>query len=125
MAISVMETVKLIKGLAGEEKDQVITFAIQKATDDIKNYCQILELPPGLESTVVSMAIDILDQSESLKSDKELADGRIESIKEGDTTVTLQSASAHYKAIASTPSFAKNYKAVLNVYRKVAFDGWT
>lgn len=125
MTENVMTIIKQLKGLTDDKKDAVVTFAMGKAMDDIKNYCHILEIPPGLESTIVSMSLDILDESGFLKTDKDLADGRVESIKEGDTTVNLMTDAEHFKAIAGTPSFAKNYKSVLNVYRKVAFGAWT
>ena len=99
-----LEKLKLLLGVKNEEKDMVC------------NYCNIEEVPKGLENVLLNMAVDLY-RAESLG--QEQAEGTVKSITEGDVTVSFASASAISEN--SGMQFLKDYTAQLNRYRRL---GW-
>lgn len=106
-----LEKIKRILGDDIDESD--VEFALDNAIETVLNYCNIEELPRGLETTVVRMAADLYRGSEFGSSDN----SAVQSIKEGDTTTSFGSASA----VDSVQTVISRYSAQLNRYRRVVF----
>ncbi len=94
--------------------DTALQFVLDDVVETILNYCNLDELPAGLENTAYRMAIDIY-RAEGIGSSS-LSAGIVTSIKEGDATVSFadQSSKDYY-----TESILKNYTAQLNRYRRL------
>jgi hypothetical protein len=111
-------TLKVMLGIAPDIKDEAtdakLGFALDNATEIIKNYCNIDEIPEGLGNTVVRMAVDLYRNERPGESD--VPQG-IKSVTTGDTSTSF--------AVTETNGYAesllRNYKAQLNRYRRVAF----
>ena len=103
-----LEKLKLLLGVKNEEKDNILLFVLDKTQDMVCNYCNIEEVPKGLENVLLNMAVDLY-RAESLG--QEQAEGTVKSITEGDVTVSFASASAisHNRGM----QFLKNYTAQL------------
>lgn len=109
------EKIAKIKALLGlsEQDDALIEFAIDDAEELIKNYCDISEVPEGLDHTSIRMAVDIFrNESIGHKSVK----GNVSSVSEGDTSTSFSDVGAEYKN-----SILKDYAITLNKFRKVVF----
>ena len=90
-----------------------IEFALDNAKEIALNYCHIEEIPEGLETTVLRMAMDIYRNE---KPGEEDAPRAVSSVQMGDTTTVFGALSTGF-----SDSLMKNYKASLNRYRKVVF----
>ena len=53
------DKLKLLLGITGEDRDDILSFALETVTDMALGYCNLDELPPQLENTVVRMAADL------------------------------------------------------------------
>lgn len=111
-----LEKLKLLLGVKNEEKDNILLFVLDKTQDMVCNYCNIEEVPKGLENVLLNMAVDLY-RAESLG--QEQAEGNVKSITEGDVTVLFASVSAISEN--SGMQFLKDYTAQLNRYRRL---GW-
>lgn len=111
-----LQKLKLLLGVKSEEKDNILLFVIDKVSDMVCNYCNIKQVPKGLENVMLNMAVDLY-RAESLGQER--AEGNVKSITEGDVTVSFASASAISEN--SGMQFLKNYTAQLNRYRRL---GW-
>lgn len=95
-------------------KDDNLLFAIEDAEETIKGYCNIAEIPEGLNTTVIRMAMELY-RNENL-GDEEIALGSVSSISEGSTSTSFRSSSSEFK-----DSLLKDYKSRLNKYRKLVW----
>ena len=87
--------------LEDTSKDVPLNFAMDNVQEVINNYCHTAEIPWRNENFGESTATQ----------------GSVSSISEGDTSVSFnQTADVSYQ-----DSLLKNYRAVLNRYRKVAW----
>ena len=78
---------------AKEEDIFVIGFSVQKVENNIKNDCNITEIPEGLANTAVDMAcgeiLDTLYRTGKLDVESIALDGAIASVSLGDATVSF------------------------------------
>ncbi len=111
-----LQKLKLLLGLENDDKDELLLFVIDKVSDMVCNYCNIKQVPKGLEKVMLNMAVDLY-RAESLG--QEQAEGTVKSVTEGDVTVSFASASAISEN--SGMQFLKDYTTQLNRYRKL---GW-
>lgn len=110
-----LEKLKLLLGITGEQQDALLQFALDDIEDTICTYCNIEVLPEGLENTAYRMAVELYRNENP--GHEEAAPGSVSSISEGDTSTAFRSSvSEGYK-----DSLLKDYKAVLNRYRRVVF----
>ncbi len=109
-----LQKLKLLLGLENDDKDELLLFVIDKVSDMVCNYCNIKQVPKGLENVMLNMAVDLY-RAESLG--QEQAEGNVKSITEGDVSVAFSSASAISEN--SGMQFLKDYTAQLNRYRKL------
>ena len=80
------------------------------------NYCNINQIPKGLENVMLNMALDLY-RAESLG--QEQTEGNLKSITEGDVSVSFGSAYSTADNIGM--QFLKNYNAQLDKYRKFSW----
>lgn len=110
-----MVTVDRLKGLLGitdTAEDTNLTFILEDVTEIILNYCNISELPSGLEHTAYRMAIDLYRNDGIGQAD---APAAVSSIEEGDTTIQFQK-DENFKG-----TLLKDYRPQLNRYRRVSW----
>lgn len=109
-----LDKFKQLLGIIDAAQETALQFILDDVTETILNYCNLNELPQGLENTAYRMAIDIY-RAEGIGASEAPA-GEVASIKEGDTTVAFkQAASESYY----TASVLKNYTVQLNRYRRL------
>lgn len=113
------EMLNKLKGLLGIDlldisKDVSLQFALEDVEETIKGYCHIDEIPIGLNTTVIRMAMELY-RNENL-GDEGIALGSISSISEGDTSTSFRSSASEFK-----DSLLKDYKSRLNKYRKLVW----
>ena len=111
-------TVERLSTLLGvSEPDETVKvhleFTLENAEDVVKNYCHIDEIPAGLETTVLRMAMDIYRNEHMGSADVPQS---VSSVQIGDTTTSFKTSATEF-----SESLMKNYKATLNRYRKVVF----
>lgn len=107
-------TLKVLLGITDESKDVILAFVIDKVRDMVCNYCNIEEVPIGLNNVLLNMCIDMY-RAESLG--QEQVQGPVKGISEGDVSVAFGSAASTSENSGMT--FLKDYTAQLNRYRKV------
>ena len=98
--------------------DEIIDFTIDKIMNDIANYCNIPidELPNELSTVVVSMAVQGIKVNGFLDSDSAT---NIQSLNEGDTSVTFKPVSDIYVALQGLNPITDNYTSILNNFRRL------
>lgn len=98
--------------------EQIIDFTIDKIMNDIANYCNIPidELPNELSTVVVNMAVQAIKVNGFL--DDENA-ANIQSLNEGDTSVTFKPVSDIYLALQGLNPITDNYTNILNNFRRL------
>lgn len=98
--------------------EQIINFTIDKIMNDIANYCNIPidELPNELSTVVVNMAVQAIKVNGFL--DDENA-ANIQSLNEGDTSVTFKPVSDIYVALQGLNPITDNYTNILNNFRRL------
>lgn len=107
-----LEKLKQLLGITDDTKDLILGFAIERVENAIKSYCNIKEIPEEINSTVLSMAMELY-RIENFGSEEEGKD--IKSIQVGDTTTTFET----NKKIDTPKEFLKGYKAQLDPFRKL------
>ena len=98
--------------------DKIIDFTVDKIMNDIANYCNIPtdELPNELSTVVVSMVVQTIKVNGFL--DGESA-ANIQSLNEGDTSVTFKPMSDIYLALQGLNPITDNYTNILNNFRRL------
>ena len=98
--------------------DKIIDFTVDKIMNDIANYCNIPidELPNELSTVVVSMTVQAIKVNGFLDSDSA---ANIQSLNEGDTSVTFKPVSDIYLALQGLNPITDNYTNILNNFRRL------
>lgn len=102
--------------------EEILTFALSKTIRDVSNYTNIPvdELPEELDHTMASMAVQLIDTHNFLSVvDSNVDNGNVQSLTEGDTSITFKSKSDVYSAMQTANSVTDNYADTLNNFRKV------
>ncbi|MDF7683408.1 hypothetical protein PT287_07825 [Lactobacillus sp. ESL0679] len=99
--------------------DSTVDFTIEKAVNDVSTYCNtpIDELPAELCSTIVSLAVQLLDTHGWLNSQQD--DSNVGSITEGDVSVTFKQPSEVYKDLQVVNAISDDYRSILNRFRRL------
>lgn len=117
----IADQVKLLIPNSNEnpDYDKIIDFTIDKIKNDIANYCNIPldELPHELDTVVVNMAIQAIKVNGYL--DGEDSTANVQSLNEGDTSVTFKPISDIYTALQSLNPITDNYTNILNNFRRL------
>ena len=98
--------------------DKIIDFAVDKIMNDIANYSNnpLDELPTELSTVVVNMTVQAIKVNGFL--DGESA-ANIQSLNEGDTSVTFKPVSDIYLALQGLNPITDNYTNILNNFRRL------
>lgn len=117
----IISKVKLLLPNSDEypDYDEIIGFTVDKIMNDVANYCNISldELPHELTTVVVNMTLQALKTNESLYGKDNSAN--IQSLNEGDTSVTFRPVSDVYMALQSLNPITDNYTNILNNFRRL------
>lgn len=120
MADNVTLSASRMRGLLGisdDGQDTILDFVLDSVQEGILNYCNLSELPAGLENTAYRMAVDLY-RAEGYGSEAVPA-GEVQAVKEGDTQVTFRDASAGNAYASYMAGILKNYTVQLNRYRRI------
>lgn len=98
--------------------DKIIDFTVDKIMNDIANYCNIPidELPNELSTVVVNMAVQAIKVNGVLDSESA---ANIQSLNEGDVSVTFKPMSDIYLALQGLNPITDNYTNILNNFRRL------
>lgn len=98
--------------------EQIIDFTVDKIMNDIANYCNIPtdELPNELSTVAVSMAVQAIEVNGFLDDENVT---NIQSLSEGDTSVTFKPVSDIYVALQGLNPITDNYTNILNNFRRL------
>lgn len=98
--------------------EQIIDFTVDKIMSDIANYCNIPidELPNELSTVADSMVVQAIKVNGFLDSESAT---NIQSLSEGDTSVTFKPVSDIYVALQSLNPITDNYTNILNNFRRL------
>lgn len=112
--------VKLLVSNSNEnpDYDKIINFTVDKITNDIANYCNIPidELPNELSAVAVSMAVQAIKVNGFLDGE---STANIQSLNEGDVSVTFKPVSDIYLALQGLNPITDNYTNILNNFRRL------
>ena len=116
----IVNQVKLLIPNSNEnpDYDKIIDFTVDKIMNDIANYCNIPtdELPNELSTVVVSMVVQAIKVNGVLDSENT---ANIQSLSEGDTSVTFKPVSDIYVALQGLNPITDNYTSILNNFRRL------
>ncbi|MDB6261153.1 hypothetical protein ODV15_00935 [Lactobacillus amylovorus] len=98
--------------------DKIIDFTVDKIMNDIANYCNIPidELPNELSTVVISMVVQAIKVNGVLDSE---STANIQSLNEGDVSVTFKPVSDIYLALQGLNPITDNYTSILNNFRRL------
>lgn len=116
----IVNQVKLLVSNSNEnpDYDKIVDFTVDKITNDIANYCNIPidELPNELSTVAVSMAVQAIKVNGFLDSENT---ANIQSLNEGDVSVTFKPVSDIYVALQGLNPITDNYTSILNNFRRL------
>ena len=116
----IVNQVKLLIPNSNEnpDYDKIIDFTVYKIMNDIANYCNIPidELPNELSTVAVSMAVQAIKVNGILDSENT---ANIQSLNEGDVSVTFKPVSDIYVALQGLNPITDNYTSILNNFRRL------
>ena len=116
----IVDQVKLLVSNSNEnpDYDKIVDFTVDKITNDIANYCNIPidELPNELSAVAVSMAVQAIKVNGFLDSENT---ANIQSLNEGDASVTFKPVSDIYVALQGLNPITDNYTSILNNFRRL------
>lgn len=128
-----VKKIVLIKLGMSDIKEETFTLSLQEARLEINNYCNIEDVPRELIGTLTDMTRDLylfynsFSQSETGPTESEnLSAKDIESIKMGDTTISLKSTVSggiDYKLQHNygVDNLAEKYASKLNDFRRLVW----
>lgn len=108
-----VDKVKKLLGIKDDTADVLVEFALDNASEIIKNYCHINSVPAELNLTMIRMSVDLYRYEKFGSSD---VPKNVTGVTIGDTSTSFGDISSDY-----SETVLKDYKKVLNRYRKVAF----
>ena len=116
----IVNQVKLLIPNSNEnpDYDKIIDFTVDKIMNDIANYCNIPidELPNELSTVVVNMTVQAIKVNGFLDGE---SPANIQSLNEGDTSVTFKPMSDIYLALQGLNPITDNYTNILNNFRRL------
>lgn len=100
--------------------DSIIDFVISKVVDDVTSYTHIPveELPEELDKTIVSISMQLIESHQFLVPIED-KNNDVQSLSEGDTSVTFKSPATVYTELQSINPLSDNYATILNSYRRI------
>ncbi|HWL13442.1 MAG TPA: hypothetical protein VNQ57_10670 [Ureibacillus sp.] len=111
-----MNVIEIVLAAKPDADHSKLNLAIMRIESFVKEYCNRCDIPPALNFLVADMVIDYLSLSDINYNPEAYTAAK--SIKEGDVSVELSSASLS-AGEASLQGILSNYKSQLNKYRKL------
>lgn len=118
-----LNTFKALLGLSDDSKDTICQFILDDVKETILNFCNIDDLPAGLEQTAYRMAVDIYKNNAPPAASSDSGDfdiSGVSSIKIGDVSISAGDPGGERSSFIS--SLLKRYETTLRRYRKVRWD---
>lgn len=110
--MTLLEQVKLLLGIAGSEKDVLLSLLCDTVTTQVKTYCRITDVAgAGLQSVIADM---VVNRCRSRGYGKIDSPRTVTAVTEGDTK--LEFAATNY---AAAGTLTDNECAALSQYRKL------
>lgn len=106
------EKLKALLGVTEPENDVFIEFALNNAKEIATGYCCLDEIPEGLSTTVLRMAMDIYRNEQP---GNECVPMAVKSISEGDTNTSF----GVIEEKGYSESILKDYRKQLNRFRRL------
>lgn len=100
------------EAVTNQEK-ALIKFAIEDAENKIKNYCNLSEIPQGLETVLARLSVDLYRAERYGSEDMPR---QVTSVKRGDISTSFADTS---KNESVETDFLSKYTAQLNAFRKL------
>lgn len=112
---------KNFKGITDNKLDGALNFAVETTIYRVLDYCNLdlTEWPIGLNNTVVLIVDQFMDAENIGKTEKEISDQSVKSVKTGDVTVTRETAAERSKSMLTNKSLLNDHRRSLNRYRKL------
>jgi hypothetical protein len=107
-----VEMLKMILGVTG--KDELLQFALDTVIDEVKNYCNITEIPAELDNIILRMTADVW-RSEGYGNESKPQTAA--SVSRGDVSVSFDGKST--ASISGVKSVLDDYRAQLAAFRKL------
>ncbi|MCF6515561.1 hypothetical protein GSH19_05260 [Lactobacillus sp. S2-2] len=103
-----------------DNQKPTLSFSLEKTINDVANYCNIkqTEIPEELDITIIAMTMTLINTHGYLKGADEQSDN-LQSVSEGDTSVTFKSNAQLYADIQTANPVTENYRGQLNKFRKL------
>lgn len=104
-----------------EGQEELASFALDKVTDAVSAYCNIpvADLPAELDNGIIGMTAQEID---SCLWSANGTDPGVQSITEGDVSVSFKSQAELYQALQDSNPITENYLNLLNSYRVLSYD---
>lgn len=107
-------------GYDEEKYNKLLDLSLKRVLQSTANYLNVSidDIPNELDYTIVAMCIQMIDSHEWLKAENDKANG-VQSLSEGDTSVTFKSISDIYSSLQAANPITDNYIQELNNFRRL------
>ena len=97
----------------------ITVYALNKTIQDVSNFCNIPidELPEELDYTFVAMTVQVIKTHNWL--DPENDSSNVQSLSEGDTSVTFKSITSFFSELQAVNPITDNYTNILYNFRRL------
>lgn len=97
----------------------ITVYALNKVIQDVANFCNIPvdELPEELDYTLVAMTVQVIKTHGWL--DPENDNSNVQSLSEGDTSVTFKSVTSIFSELQAVNPITDNYTNILYNFRRL------
>ena len=97
----------------------ITVYALNKTIQDVANFCNIPidELPEELDYTLVAMTVQVIKSHGWL--DPENDNSNVQSLNEGDTSVTFKSITSIFSELQAVNPITDNYTNILYNFRRL------
>lgn len=104
-----------------EGQEELASFALDKVTDAVSAYCNIpaADFPAELDNGIIGMTVQ---EIASCLWSPNGTDPGVQSITEGDVSVSFKSQAELYQALQDSNPITDNYLNLLNSYRVLSYD---
>ena len=102
-----------------ENYEKILEFSLSKVIQDVANFCNISidELPEELDYTLVAMTVQVIKTHGWL--DPENDSSNVQSLSEGDTSVTIKSITSIFSELQAVNPITDNYTNILYNFRRL------
>ena len=97
----------------------ITVYALNKTIQDVANFCNIPidELPEELDYTLVAMTVQVIKTHNWLDPENDSSD--VQSLSEGDTSVTFKSITSIFSELQAVNPITDNYTNILYNFRRL------